>query len=82
MALLCDMRIRADWRLSPLAERKMVDSSLTIAHNAFFDACNILSRNMAKAGEGVSWRVELGEDRKNIGDFACYLHCISGVEAR
>ncbi len=75
-------RIRADWRLSTLDERKRVDSSRTIAHNAFIDACNILSRNMAKAGEDVSWRVELGEDRKNIGDFACYLHCILGIEAR
>ncbi len=37
---------------------------------------------MAKAGEDVAWRTVLGEDRKNIGDFACYLHCILGLRSR
>ena len=75
-------RIRTDWCLYTLDERKDLDSNRTMAHNVFIDSCNILSRNMAKAGEENNWRVELGEGRKNIGDFACYLHCILGIKTR
>jgi len=54
----------------------------TVSHDAFIDSCNILSRNMAKAGEDNSWREVLGDNRKEIGDFACYLSCILGIKAR
>jgi hypothetical protein len=37
---------------------------------------------MVKAGEDVGWRHELGDSRKEIGDFACRLHGIFGVLAR
>jgi len=37
---------------------------------------------MVKENKDTSWRVELGEDRKVIGDFACFLHCILGIETR
>ena len=75
-------RIRTDWCLLSLDERKGLDSTRTKAHNAFIDSCNILSRNMKKVGEDNNWRATLGEDRKTIGDFACYIHCILGLEAR
>ncbi len=75
-------RLRVDWQLSDLEERKNLDNERTFAHNSFIDSCNILSRNMAKAGEDISWREQLGNDRKSIGDFACYLTCILGIEAR
>lgn len=75
-------RIRADWYLSELEEKREMDTSRSRAHDAFIDSCNILSRNMKKNGEDITWRMELGEDRKEIGDFACYLHCILGLKAR
>ena len=75
-------RIRVDWHLLTLSERKDFDSERTIAHNSFIDSCNILSRNMAKNGEDNSWRMLLGNDRKEIGDFACWLHLITGLHAR
>ena len=75
-------RIRTDWKLMRLEERKEKDSERTFAHNAFIDSCNILSRNMLKAGEDISWRQLMSDNRKEIGDFACYLHCILGIEAR
>jgi len=59
-----------------------MDQRRTLAHNAFIDACNIMSRNMGKNDEDNSWRAALGEDRKVIGDFACYIHCFLGLEAR
>ena len=37
---------------------------------------------MAKAGEDISWRKMMSDNRKEIGDFACFLHCIIRIEAR
>ena len=37
---------------------------------------------MAKVGEDIEWRREVGDDRKTIGDFACLLHCVLGIQAR
>jgi hypothetical protein len=37
---------------------------------------------MKKAGEDDSWRIKLGTDRKRIGDFACLVHALIGIEAR
>lgn len=75
-------RIRAQWMMMTLDQRKEIDQRRTLAHNAFIDACNIMSRNMAKNDEDNSWRANLGDDRKNIGDFACYIHCFLGIDAK
>ena len=75
-------RLRTDWALSSVELRKEMDATRTRAHNAFIDCCNIMSLSMAKAGEDIEWRRELGDDRKMIGDFACLLHCVLGIQAR
>ena len=75
-------RVRTDWLLADTEKRREMDKHRTSIHEAFIDACNILSRNMAKEGEDVSWKASLGDDRKGVGDFACYLHCILGLLAR
>jgi hypothetical protein len=75
-------RIRVDWLLAAQEERRGMDDGRTRAHTAFIDACNILSRNMQAAGEDHAWRARIGEDRRAIGDFACYLHCLLGIMAR
>lgn len=75
-------RLRVDWRFADFEEKKILDQERTVAHNSFIDCCNILSRNMTKANEDTKWRDYLGNDRKTIGDFACYLNCIWGIEAR
>ena len=59
-----------------------MDGQRRAAHNAFIDACNAMSRAMHTAGFSNEWRAELTMDRKEIGDFACYMHCILGVRAR
>lgn len=35
-----------------------------------------------RGGENATWRKELGDDRKTIGDFACYLNFIFDIKAR
>ena len=75
-------RVRVDWERSSPDVRRDMDDERTRSHNTFIDSCNILSRNMAKIGEDNSWRQLLGDDRKTIGDFACYLHCLLGLKAR
>ena len=54
-------------------QRREMEQDRTTAHNAFIDACNILNRQMAKSGESPHWRELLGADRKEIGDFACFV---------
>ena len=71
-----------DWMVVSVENRHDMDKTRTLAHNTFIDACNILSRNMGKQGEGNAWRRDLRDNRKDIGDFACYLHCNLGIRAR
>lgn len=73
---------RAAWALAEQKDRPQLGAARTAAHDAFIDACNILSRNMAEAGEDNSWRRRIGSDRKEIGDFACLIHCLLGLSAR
>ena len=75
-------RIRTDFALAGLEKKIAMEDTRSRAHDALIDSCNILSRNMHNSGEDNHWREILGSDRKNIGDFACYLHCILGIMAR
>ena len=40
------------------------------------------SEYLDKIGKDVSWREALGESRKAIGDFACYVSLVYGLRAR
>jgi len=80
LACLKYAHIRAAWLLIP--ENRPPGSSRTIAHNRVIDACNALSRCMGKHGADTTWRATLGQNRKIIGDFACYLHAYFGLRAR
>ncbi len=74
--------LRATWLVVDQQGRMDIDSERSAAHNAFIDSCNILSRNMARSNLDVSWRKSLGDDRKTLGDFACYLTALLGLDAR
>ena len=74
--------IRAEWSYKSTDEKADTETERTASHNHFIDTCNILSRNQAKIGEDNSWRKELGENRKIIGDFACYIHLFIGIKSR
>lgn len=75
-------RIRVDWFFAGELEKDEMEDLRTAKHNAFIDSCNILSREMIKAGEDASWRKVLGNDRITIGDFACFINLIIGIKVR
>jgi len=75
-------RLRVDWLMSEGEERLRLDEIRRSAHNALISALDSLSRNLGEDGENISWRGDLGSDRKAIGDLACFLHCILGISAR
>ena len=74
--------LRAEWALGSAEPRAELENARSSAHNAFIDACNILSRNMTARGESAEWRRELGDDRKKTGDFACWLTLSLALSAR
>lgn len=63
-------------------------TSRTSCHNSVIIHFNMLARYLKKNGKAAVWRDELGyeEDdsynRKAIGDFACYLAFVNGINAR
>ncbi|HHT23017.1 MAG TPA: hypothetical protein GXZ87_06865 [Bacteroidales bacterium] len=75
-------RLRVEWLLSDLETRKEIDEERTFAHNAFISSCDALARNMKAGGEDSNWRVKIGSDRKDIGDFAVLLVAAMGIKAR
>ncbi len=75
-------RLRVDWLLSDQEERNELEAERTASHNAFISTCDILSRNMLNSGEDNSWRTQIGNNRKDIGDFACLIHAVLGINAR
>lgn len=75
-------QIRVEWQLAETAVRREMEGRRSAAHNAFIDAVNVLSRAMRAAGRDNEWRRLLTEDRKEIGDFACFLVAHLGVLAR
>jgi hypothetical protein len=77
-----DVGCRTDWYLADQEQRAEMDRIRTSAHTAFIDTCNILGRQMAAAGESAEWRTALGADRREIGDFACYVVLFVGLSAR
>ena len=77
--------VRACWNILSREEKMDTDANRTACHNKVILHLNILARYLASKGKDVSWRDELGDDslhRKKIGDFACYVACIEGLNAR
>lgn len=75
-------RLRVDWYTSMLNQRVDIDHERTIAHNALISSVNALARNMRDIGEDTSWFTILNNDRKRIGDLACYISLFIGIKAR
>lgn len=80
--------IRANWLLLSREEKSEQDSGRTSCHNSVITHFNMLVRYLKQQGKAATWRDELGyeEDdlynRKAIGDFACYLAFVNGINAR
>lgn len=73
---------RARWQLASAADRREADAARTRLHEGLIAAVNALSRNAAARGRDIEWRRELGDDRKRIGDFACWCAAFLGIEGR
>ncbi len=73
---------RAGWPLWDREKRMEEDSLRTTRHNQAIDSFNILARYLKNQGKPAAWRDALGDDRKRIGDFACYLVFIGSMCAR
>ena len=80
--------IRANWLLMSREEKMKQDPSRTSCHNSVITHFNMLARYLKQQEKTAACRDELGyeEDdsynRKSIGDFACYLAFVNGINAR
>lgn len=80
--------IRANWLLMRCEEKMEQDPGRTSCHNSVITHFNMLARYLKQQGKIAAWRDELGyeEDdsynRKAIGDFACFLAFVDGINAR
>lgn len=72
---------RSEWRLKTTQEKLDIDSSRTSAHDAVIRGLTIISRLQGDKAAGWMSMLQL-DDRKRIGDLACYVALWSGLEAR
>lgn len=72
--------IRAEWLMLSREQKREQDSTRTIAHDAFIASVNIISR--IEGDVGKVWRTRLSDDRKRVGDFACYIALFESLQAR
>ena len=80
--------IRANWLFASREEKNEQDTGRTFCHNSVIIHFNMLARYLKQQGKAAAWRDALGyeeEDpynRKAVGDFACYLAFVNGINAR
>ena len=80
--------MRAEWCLMDQEKKRENDSYRTSCHNKVILQLNMLSRYLKTQGKAAAWRELLGDveddpnNRKAIGDFACYLVFCNSLNAR
>ena len=74
--------IRCEWELLSSEERSEKDPYRTSVHDGFITSLNIIARLAGQEGVDASWADKLGDKRKRIGDFACFLTYINGIANR
>ena len=80
--------IRAQWLLMDRITKIENDDSRTSCHNSLIVKFDMLARYLRSKGEKAIWRDMLGyekddrNNRKRIGDFACYLVFVNSLNAR
>lgn len=72
--------LRANWKQIRKGQRD--NDGRTRKHDNVIHTLNLLSGMMEQRGLDVSWRKQLGDQRKRIGDFACYVAMLYGLSAR
>lgn len=71
--------VRCKWEFMDYQERIDADPSRTRMHDTVIDSIEILARLAKKEGMDISWRDDLGNERKRLGDFACFVTYITGI---
>lgn len=80
--------IRAQWLLMDRITKIETDDGRTSCHNSLIVKFDMLARYLRSKGEKAIWRDMLGyekddrNNRKRIGDFACYLVFVNSLNAR
>ena len=74
--------IRSKWLLMERQQRISEDDARSKKHDSVIIKFNMLAKYMEMQGWDSSWREKLGNERKRIGDFACYIAYVYGINAR
>lgn len=74
--------MRTQWEFWDREKRIEKDSLRTALHNSVIDAVNILARLLNSEGVDTPWREQLGDKRKRVGDFACFVAYMVGINNR
>lgn len=73
---------RGKWWTISQDERREFDSTRTTLHNKVIFQLKLLKGIIKESNGDTSWFDDITEDRKRIGDFACYVIYIYSVNAR
>ena len=74
--------IRFEWYMSSIDNRREIEGERSILHNSFISSCNALLRYIRKIDPDSIWTEKFPADRKEVGDFACYLCAWISIRAR
>ena len=73
---------RISWNLYSYAQKTEIDPERTRHHNQVIADAKSLYNYMENTGMNSFWFDRISENRKTIGDFACYVAYVQGVNAR
>jgi hypothetical protein len=79
--------LRVAWGVGDVEKRLKIDEARSRAHDAFLTLLNAATRRAAGNGHSLEWRnpfslLSESEERKSLGDFACYLAFYAALVAR
>lgn len=75
-------QIRTSWWQMTPEERREEDEHRTMVHNSVINSFDMIADIERGMGKDAAWREKLGDDRKVLGDFACYIACFWALNAR
>lgn len=74
--------IRSTWLYLSRQEKLDKDALRTAMHNTVIRNLTVLKRVIEHRNENIEWYNRFNDDRKKIGDFACYISYIHSLSSR
>lgn len=74
--------IRGKWLFLSREEKIDTDEHRSICHNKVIYQLKFIKGLIAEKNGDTTWFSDFHEDRKRIGDFACFVSYIYGINAR